>query len=407
MTPDSAMHSNAKAAKLQGKRRRGAAGSRKELSMSEIETARPSTEGPSIEGKVLQVERHDYTDLAPANRPRAHSMRGFDPIYTDIVDYIVRCTHRIWEERNVGLIYSHYTHNCVLYGTFGTLYSREDVVHDTILRVVEMPDRRGMATQVIWRGNDVDGFYTSHLVTGVGRNMEPGWFGPPTYRKFASRTVADCMILENKIYREWVCRDNMTLALQFGVDTHAFALKHARVKLQQGSTPQDLGENMRLFGQGQPEEADLSLAHTDTEAWVLGWMHDVWNKRMYGAIRDVYASNVQYHGVRMTELVGVHAVMNQTLRLAGLLPDAKLIPQHICSNPTDEGGERVAVRWVMEGHHLGPGALGDPTGQRVLVMGFTHLHIVDGKVRDEWVIYDELAMLMQVKLGQLMAKEIT
>ena len=64
---------------------------------------------------VMQVERHDYVDLAPTNRARAQPMQGFDEIYTDIVDYIVRCTHRIWDERDVGLIYSHYTHNCVLY----------------------------------------------------------------------------------------------------------------------------------------------------------------------------------------------------------------------------------------------------------------------------------------------------
>ena len=62
----------------------------------------------------MQVERHDYPDLAPQNGKRSQSLQGFDEIYTDIVDYIVRCTHRIWDERDIGLIYTHYTHNCVL-----------------------------------------------------------------------------------------------------------------------------------------------------------------------------------------------------------------------------------------------------------------------------------------------------
>ena len=66
------------------------------------------------QGSVMQVERHDYVDLAPTDRARVQPMQGFDDIYTDIVDYIVRCTHLIWDERDVGLIYSHYTHNCVL-----------------------------------------------------------------------------------------------------------------------------------------------------------------------------------------------------------------------------------------------------------------------------------------------------
>jgi hypothetical protein len=64
---------------------------------------------------VLQVERRDFTQLVPQARQRVQSMRGFDECYTDIVDYIVRCTHKIWDERDVGLIYTHYTHNCVAY----------------------------------------------------------------------------------------------------------------------------------------------------------------------------------------------------------------------------------------------------------------------------------------------------
>ena len=64
---------------------------------------------------MLQVEKLDFTDLVPTDRPRKQSLRGFDPVYTDIVDYIVRCTHRIWDERNPGLIYSHYTSNSVVY----------------------------------------------------------------------------------------------------------------------------------------------------------------------------------------------------------------------------------------------------------------------------------------------------
>ena len=35
---------------------------------------------------VMQVERHDYPDLAPLNGTRTQSLQGFDDIYTDIVD---------------------------------------------------------------------------------------------------------------------------------------------------------------------------------------------------------------------------------------------------------------------------------------------------------------------------------
>ena len=68
----------------------------------------------------------------------------------------------------------------MLYSALGTLYNREDVVRDTIQRIVALPERRGMATQVVWSGNDVEGFYTSHLVTSSGRHSQSGPYGKPT-----------------------------------------------------------------------------------------------------------------------------------------------------------------------------------------------------------------------------------
>ena len=62
-----------------------------------------------------------------------------------------------------------------------------------------------------------------------------------------------------------------------------------------------------------------------------------------------------------------------------------------------------AVRWSMEGHHLGHGLLGPPSGQRVFLLGVSHLHVRDGAIVEEWTVYDELAMLTQVRLGQLAA----
>lgn len=354
---------------------------------------------------VLQVERRDYTQLAPEGRPRAQGMRGFDPIYSDIVDYIVRCTHRIWDERDVGLIYTHYTHNCVLYGTTGTLYTREEVVRDTIQRLVSFPERRGMATQVVWRGDEDEGFYTSHLVTGTGRHTQHGHLGPPTGRSFTSRTIADCMIHENRIYREWVVADTLAVVQQLGLDGWAFAERMARAAFDKGLLSLDIGENRRLLGQYPPEaEPDLSIAHDDLERETLRWLHEVWNGRMFGRIRDVYAPNCQYHGPLMAELYGQAAVIHQTLGLIGSIPDGAFMPQHICSTPSEEGGAKVAVRWIIEGHHLGHGilrGLGDPTGKRVQVMGMTHLHVRDGRVVDEWRVYDELSLMMQVRLAQL------
>ncbi len=357
------------------------------------------------EESVKQVERHDYPDLAPQDGKRTQSLAGFDDIYTDIVDYIVRCTHKIWDERDIGLIYTHYTHNCVLYGTTGTIYNREDIVRDTIQRLVSFPERRGMATQVIWNGNDKDGFYTSHLVTGSGRHTQNGHLGRATGRPFVSRTIADCMIYENKIYREWVVADTTAIMLQLGLDVDAFATRIAEAALSKGQVNLDIGENRLMIGQyAVPEAADESLAHDELEAHTIRWLHQVYNRKMFGTITQVYAPTCLYHGPLMVEHYGHAAVIHQTLGLVGSLPDAVFQVHHICSTPCEEGGTMVAVRWTMEGHHLGYGILellGNPTGKRVQVMGISHFHYKDGKIVDEWRVYDQMSMLAQVRLAQL------
>jgi pimeloyl-ACP methyl ester carboxylesterase/predicted ester cyclase len=351
---------------------------------------------------VLQVERRDFTELVPTDRERVQGMRGFDPIYTDIVDYIVRCTHRIWEERDVGLIYTHYTHNCVAYTTMGTMYDRETHIRDTIQRLVEFPDRRGLAQQVIWRGNDRDGFYTSHMTHGQGRHSQFGMYGKPTGRTFLTRTVADCMILENKIYKEWIVRDNMGPVIQLGLDPHAYAQDIAVRKFEAGEPIMEVVENRRLLGQYPPEtDADTSIAHSEGEAQLLRDLHHIYNKRMFGRIHELYAPNCQWHGPLMREYYGVAAVLQQTMRLVALIPDGFYVPQHICSVESEEGGTKYAVRWTLDGHHLGYGPLGAPSGHPLFVMGVSHYHVRDGKIIDEWSVYDELSMLAQIKLATL------
>jgi predicted ester cyclase len=355
--------------------------------------------------KVLQVERRDYTDLAPHDRPRVQSLDGFEDIYTDIVDYIIRCTHRIWDERNIGLIYTHYTHNCTVYGTMGTVYNREEMVHDTIQRIVTMPERRGMGTQVIWKGNDVDGFYTSHFVTGSGRHSQSGQFGDATGRTFNTRTFADCMVFKNRIYREWIVGDTLALFRQLGLDPDAYATTIAKARHDKGLTAFDIGENRRLLGQYPPEaKPDLSIASTEIEEHTINWLHEAFNKRMFGIMKDVYAPTVMYHGPLMREVTGAAGVLHQYLGLMGSVPDTAFLPQHICSVESEEGGVKVALRWLIEGHHLGYGilkSLGAPTGKALQIMGISHFHYKDGKIVDEWTLYDEMSLLMQVRLAQL------
>ena len=364
--------------------------------------APPKTSGQSdvAAGAVLQVEKHDYTDLRPGDGIRAHGLAGFDPIYTDIVDYIIRCTHRIWDEKNVGLIYTHYTHNAVVFTSLGTTYSREEVVRGTLQRIAEFPERRGLGHQVIWGGNDVDGFYTSHLVTSVGRSSTTGPYGAPTGKMFYLRTFADCLVYRNRIYREWIVRDNIAQILQFGLDPDTVAATMAAEQTARGVTAPQLGDPARLLGQEPPaERIDTSLASTEEEAALLQSLHRIWNGRMFGELRDIYAPHVAWHGPRMSDIHGIAALTHQYFALIAMMPDATWTPHHVCTvENANEGGRKIAVRWTLEGHHSGWGVLGAPTQKPLWALAISHYHVVGGRIVEEFTLWDELALRVQLKL---------
>ena len=56
----------------------------------------------------------------------------------------------------------------------------------------------------------------------------------------------------------------------------------------------------------------------------------------------------------------------------------------------------IALRWSLDATHSGYGHFGAPTGAPVHVMGFSHAEIVDGLVRYEWVVTDEVAIWKQI-----------
>ena len=132
-----------------------------------------------------EITLQDHVDISQrlAQNERRQSMKGFDEEYTDIVDYIIRCTHRIWEEKGMGLCYTHYAHNAVIHTSEGIVYGRDEWTRRSIDGLAAFPDIRLFGDEVIWTGNDQDGFHTSHRIVAVGHNTGYSSYGPPTGRK--------------------------------------------------------------------------------------------------------------------------------------------------------------------------------------------------------------------------------
>src|SRR3954471_12072256 len=86
---------------------------------------------PGDFGISLRALRAADRRIASPGGERRQPMRGYEDTFTDIVDFILRVTHRIWEEKAVGYLYEHYTHNARVVQDDGIVYGRERVIEGT------------------------------------------------------------------------------------------------------------------------------------------------------------------------------------------------------------------------------------------------------------------------------------
>jgi predicted ester cyclase len=331
---------------------------------------------------------------------RTQSLRGFEEDYTDIIDYIVRITHRIWEEGGIGYIYDYYRHNSRVHDDFALQYGRDKIVADTVMMINAFPDIRLYADDVIWAGNDEVEFVTSHRTIIIGHNTGYSRFGPPTGRKVVIWCIANCTSLENEIYEEWVLYNHSSLMRQLGFNLIDKAREMAEAGISadlSGLRDPRFGEPSRVPGQGKPPVyPPASPGAFDVEDFIRRALHEVWNWRLLNKLHDYYLPNMRFHGPTDREYYGLGAYKSFVLSMIAMFPDLALSIDEVYYMGNDGEGYRASTRWSIVGTHRGPGIYGQPTGKPVYLWGITQHIIKDGKVSEEWMVFNEFAVLQQL-----------
>jgi predicted ester cyclase len=326
---------------------------------------------------------------------RVQRMRGFKDSYVDIIDYIVRITHRIWEEKQIGYIYDTYRHNSRVTYDSGLQYGRDKLVADTIQTVNAFPDIRLYADEIIWAGDDQVGFHTSHRTVIIGHNTGYSKFGPATGKKVVLWCVANCTALENEIFEEWVLYNSSSMITQLGFDLREKAREFGNRAGDLGDT--SFGEPERLLGQGKPAHLPPPAAQGfDVEDFVRRAYHYIWNWRLVGKIDDAYAATMRFHGPTDREFYGRGEYKSFVLSLMAMFPDLALQIDDLYWMGNDAEGYLASVRWSLAGTHRGFGIYGPPTGRRIAMWGITQQRIRHGRVVEEWMVFNEFEVMQQI-----------
>ena len=347
-------------------------------------------------------DKGDISKQIPPGTTKNQSMRGFDDTYVDIVDYIIRVTHRIWEEHDLAYLYETYQHNVVIWTSEGLTYSRETVMANSAKTQSAFPDIRLFGDDVIWAGNDEEGFHTSHRIMWVGHNTGYSTYGPPTGKKLLRAGIANCVVKNNYIYYEWIARDEMSLVLQLGYDPHETARRIVEHEARNKTGVPPIGEIERIAGQTIPPVLPPKTSNEfDPEDFVRRMFNDVWNWRRISVLKQYYATNQIVHAAAGREMYGHGDLRAFILSTIASFKDLMITVDQVYWNGNAQDGYRVMSRWTLQGTHDGHGIYGDPSGARIRIMGISHHHIKNEKISEEWMLFDEFAMLKQIYRAKL------
>ena len=123
----------------------------------------------------------------------------------------------------------------------------------------------------------------------------------------------------------------------------------------------------------------------------------MWNWRLFSKVTEYFVPNYLCYTSSDRTIYGTGDFRSYVLAFIAAFPDARMNVDHLYWIGDEGDGYRVATRWTMLGTHDGPGAYGAPTGRPVRVMGITHHLLRGGKFAKEWTVFDELALLEQIR----------
>lgn len=93
---------------------------------------------------------------------------------------------------------------------------------------------------------------------------------------------------------------------------------------------------------------------------------------------------------------GPQALRAEVLELAAALPDLQVLTEEVICAGTPRRGLIGAQRLLCSGSHLGEGAFGAPTRQRLRFRMLAELHAKDNRVAEVWMVRDTGAILRQL-----------
>lgn len=331
-------------------------------------------------------------------------MRGFDPKWRDVPDFINGITYEIWEARQIGSLRTRYAPGLIVRSPASVLTDNTDVIAATLATLAEFPDRELLGEDVIWcedpdgATDTSDAFLSSHRLICTATHTRPGAYGAPTGARLAYRILADCAVRDDAVHDEWLVRDQSAIVIQMGFDVIDWT--RDSITRQGGPDgcvrPMTPDNDVRGTYHGTGNDNPWGQKHADLLSDLMAGHLD--------RIPSTYDRGCALHYPGHVTTQGWSEADQFWIGLRASFPDAEFSVDHAIGRDDALMPPRSAVRWSLTGTHAGWGRFGRPTGAVVYVMGISHAEwgpFGDGEptLRREWTLIDDIAIWKQILLA--------
>lgn len=312
--------------------------------------------------------------------------------YRDVPDFIYGITREIWEDRGVGgKLDRYYGANCLVRAATGLAADNKDVLGQTLATLHQFPDRQLVGEDVIWTAYPDGSFLSSHRLISVMRHTGDGSYGRATGRTVKTRIIADCWVVNQVVTEEWLVRDQAAFARCLGMEPRELAERMVESDLRTRGQIGFFTPERDQAGTYKPE----IQAGREVELYAEGYRR-LWGEKDLSAVKDLYFHGACLEGPGGEGFHGWGDIDRFFLGYLAAFPDARFTLDSATVNRDEGRAVRVALRWSLRGTHTGFGAFGPPSGAPVYVMGLSHAQVVDGRVREEWMVIDEVVIWKQI-----------
>jgi predicted ester cyclase len=325
------------------------------------------------------------------------AMAGFEEIYPNIIDYIVRITYKIWEDRDIEYIGDTYSNDSYVFDDFGLQRGNKKIIADTYATTGAFSDIQLITDDIVWAGNDELGYHTSHRVYMVGTNDGDSKFGSATGRRVKVPLIANCVAKDHKIYLEHVLYNTAALIQQLGLDLKQTARNMVADKSTPG-WPRDKHTWQNLRQAGSPRQA-ISLAQPivgfDPDAFCREAFSSTLGKQTGADLSLFYRADIEFIGSNNRQFTGLDSYLSLLKDLHIALTDCNAQVDEVYWTGNEVEGYLTSVRWSLDAVHSGAGVFGEASNKQIQFWGITQHFIVKGKIVKEWMMFNELDVLMQ------------